>query len=47
MRLKQIESADRALGKQKEILVCAACGQQHVYAVDANPYAAPAFRRFR
>jgi hypothetical protein len=47
MRLKQVESADRALGKQKEIFVCAKCGHQHAYAVDPNPYVAPASLRFR
>ena len=46
MRLKQIESADRAIGLQKEIFVCGMCGCQRSYAVDTNPYVATASLRF-
>ena len=45
--LKLIEPADRTLGKQTEIFVCAQCGRQHAYAVHPNPYEAPSFLRFR
>jgi hypothetical protein len=47
LQFKLIEWADRTLGRQKEIFVCAKCGRQHSYSVDPNPYVAPASLRFR
>jgi uncharacterized protein with PIN domain len=39
LRLKRIESADRPLDLDKEILVCVKCGHEQAYTVSHNHYA--------
>ena len=36
LRLKQVESANRALDLDREIFVCAKCGREQSYTVEHN-----------
>ena len=41
LRLRLIETADRARRKQREIFVCTDCGRERTVLADQNPYVSP------
>lgn len=45
LRLKQVELADREIGKQFEVFVCTTCGREQTFAVTPDPYVVSAAYR--
>ena len=42
LRLKQLELANRQLGRQSQVFVCVSCGRERAFSVGLDPYAASA-----